>query len=249
MAPDPPALTVATFNIHSGIGLDGVLDLGRIADVLATSGAGIVGLQEVDRFRRPLSEFEDQAAWLAERLGMEFAFGANLDHDPDEHGQPRRQYGTAILSAHPIRDEANTPLPCYPAGEQRGLLRATVSVDGRDLRVLCTHFQHDNPDERLEQAEALVSLVSDDEPALLLGDFNATPDSTAYAVVAKEFEDAWAAVGDGPGVTFEAEGTPLRIDYVFTRGLEATRAEVVAGPASDHWLLIADVRLPSGEGR
>jgi endonuclease/exonuclease/phosphatase (EEP) superfamily protein YafD len=46
--PDRP-LRVLTYNIHHGVGEDGVLDLERIARVIADSGADVIGLQEVDR--------------------------------------------------------------------------------------------------------------------------------------------------------------------------------------------------------
>ena len=75
-------LTLLSYNIHSGVGLDGVLDLGRIADVIAASGADLVALQEVDRHRRAHSQFEDQPGLLAEWLGFHLAYAANLDDGP-----------------------------------------------------------------------------------------------------------------------------------------------------------------------
>jgi endonuclease/exonuclease/phosphatase family metal-dependent hydrolase len=77
-----PVLTLLSYNIHSGVGLDGVLDLERIADVIAATGADVVALQEVDRFRREQSAFEDQPGVLARRLGMHVAYAANLDAEP-----------------------------------------------------------------------------------------------------------------------------------------------------------------------
>ena len=123
-------LTLLSYNIHSGVGLDGALDLGRIADVIAASGADLVALQEVDRHRREQSRFEDQPGLLAERLGFHLAYAANLDDEPARPGAPRAQYGTALLSRLPLEDPANTLLPCFRGSEQRGLLEATVAVDG-----------------------------------------------------------------------------------------------------------------------
>ena len=37
-----------TYNIHHGKGIDKVVDLKRIADVITQSGAEIIGLNEVD---------------------------------------------------------------------------------------------------------------------------------------------------------------------------------------------------------
>ena len=41
-------MKVLTYNIHHGAGIDGVLDLERIAQVIEQSGADVIGLQEVD---------------------------------------------------------------------------------------------------------------------------------------------------------------------------------------------------------
>ena len=53
----------------------------------------------------------DQAAELARMLRMHVVYRANLDRDPVNPGEPRRQYGTAILSDAPIHNWRNTLLP------------------------------------------------------------------------------------------------------------------------------------------
>ena len=53
-------LRVASFNIHHGVGLDGKLDLDRIAEVVRSTGAEVVGLQEVDRHLSVRSGWIDQ---------------------------------------------------------------------------------------------------------------------------------------------------------------------------------------------
>ena len=44
-----PELTVISYNIRHGQGMDGKVDLPRIAEVIRTSGAQVALLQEVDR--------------------------------------------------------------------------------------------------------------------------------------------------------------------------------------------------------
>jgi hypothetical protein len=64
-APDR-SVTVASYNIHHGVGEDDQLDLDRIAEQIRTSGADIIGLQEVDRHWSSRSDFVDQEIiWLA----------------------------------------------------------------------------------------------------------------------------------------------------------------------------------------
>ena len=237
-------LPVLTYNIHSGVGIDGVLDLDRLADVIAASGAALVALQEVDRHRREQSAFADQPGHLAQRLGMHLAYAACLDEEPAHPGAPRAQYGTALLSTRPLRDVATSLLPCFPGSEQRGLLEATVEVGGTVLRVLGTHLQWDSEDERLVQARAITAVL-DDRPTLLLGDLNTTPGSPTHTHLATRLDDAWATVGEGEGITFDAELPPRRIDYVWVGGgVRALGARVIASPASDHAALLVEVDVP-----
>jgi endonuclease/exonuclease/phosphatase family metal-dependent hydrolase len=237
-------LTLLSYNIHSGVGLDGALDLGRIADVIASSGADLVALQEVDRHRREQSRFEDQPGVLAQRLDFHLAYAANLDEEPAHPGAPRRQYGTALLGRQPLEGVTNTLLPCFPGSEQRGLLEASLVVGSTALRVLGTHLQWDTETERARQAEAIVATL-DERPTVLLGDLNTTPGSPAYRCLASRLEDAWTVVGDGAGHTFDAEQPPRRIDYVWVGGgVRAVSARVIRSDASDHHALRVEVALP-----
>ena len=237
-------LSVLTYNIHGGIGIDGVLDLERVAAVIAGSGAELVALQEVDRHRREQSAFVDQAGHLAARLGMHLAYAACLDEEPAHPGGPRAQYGTALLSTRPLEDRSTTLLPCFPGSEQRGLLAASIEVAGTSLRVLGTHLQWDREDERYVQAQAITGVL-DERPTLLLGDLNTTPGSATYAHLAARLDDAWSRVGEGPGFTFDAEQPPRRIDYVWVGGgVRAVTARVLPSPASDHAALLVDVEVP-----
>jgi endonuclease/exonuclease/phosphatase family metal-dependent hydrolase len=237
-------VTVATYNIHSGVGTDGRLDLERLAGVLEETGAEVVALQEVDRCRREESGFADQPLWLADRLGMEVAFGANLDLGPAAPGGPPRQYGTALLSRHPITSHGNALLPRFPGGEQRGLLDAVVDVGGHATRFLVTHLQHDNPAERLAQVEAILQHADAGLPTVLLGDLNARPDSAEYARVTECFDDVWAVAGQGAGHTFDALDPHMRIDYILTRGgVRPLTARLVRTAASDHLPVVAALAL------
>ena len=169
-------LTVAAYNIHYGADVDERLDLERIAREIERGGADVIGLQEVDRHWAERSAFEDQARRLAKRLRMHYVYGANLDLEPPAAGQPRRQYGTAVLSAHPIRESRNTLLPRPRGGEQRGLLEAVIDVRGVRMRFATTHLQHNNAEERLAQSQRIAELLAlAPEPTVFVGDLNARP--------------------------------------------------------------------------
>ena len=90
VTPAPDTLTVVTYNIKHGRGMDNVVDLKRTTAVLALLDADIIGLQEVDRLV-DRSEDVDQPEFLGNQLDLESAFGAFMDYQGGE-------YGMAILS-------------------------------------------------------------------------------------------------------------------------------------------------------
>ncbi len=247
-APPPRPLRVATFNIHHGVGLDNLLDLERVAATVESTGADVVGLQEVDVHFGERSNFVDQATWLADRLGMYVVFGANLDRDPLTPDAPRRQYGTAILSEHRITEWTNTLLPRPEGGEQRGLLEALIQVRGLPVRVFNTHLQHNSQVERLAQVAAIRdALAGTDESVVVLGDLNARPDSPEIANLTEDLVDAWVTAGVGDGYTYDAATPHARIDYVMTSGdVVARTAAVVPTDSADHLPVVVDLGLPGG---
>ncbi|MEY7972652.1 endonuclease/exonuclease/phosphatase family protein [Saccharomonospora xinjiangensis] len=247
-------LTVATFNIHHGAGPDDELDLAHVADVIADNGMDVVGLQEVDRHWGERSDFTDQARWLADRLDMHVVFGANLDRDPLRAGQPRRQYGTAVLSRYPIMESRNILLPRPQGGEQRGLLEAVLLVRGVPMNFYSTHFQHNSQVERLAQAEAVNDVLDDVErPVVLVGDLNAVPASPEIERMTTNLYDTWPVAGEGDGYTYDVETPHARIDYVLAGDqVRADSARVIDTDASDHLPVVVDVVIsgvPGGGGQ
>ncbi|MES9511662.1 endonuclease/exonuclease/phosphatase family protein [Streptomyces sp. NPDC000609] len=229
-------VTVMTFNIHHGADPDDVLHLERVAETVRQSGADVVGLQEVDRHFASRSDFVDQASWLAKRLGLHLAYGANLDLDPEKPGDPRRRYGTAILSRFPIMNSRNTLLPRSETGEQRGLLEAELLVRGEKLRFLNTHLEDTSQDDRLTQVAAVNAIVNGSRlPTVLVGDLNTAPGSEEIAAMTKRLTDTWPVAGKSNGFTYDSVNPHERIDYVFaSQGVQARRAKVLDVTVSDH---------------
>ncbi|MQA27654.1 MAG: metal-dependent hydrolase [Micromonosporaceae bacterium] len=247
-APERP-LRVMCFNIHHGVGVDGRLDLERIAQLVEQQEAEVVGLQEVDRHFSSRSDFVDQAQWLARRLQMHVVYGANLSYAPLQPGAPRREYGTAVLSRHPILEWSNTFLPMRPGAEQRGLLHALVTVRGVPVRIYNTHLQHTSTAERMAQVTRIRELIGDpDESVILVGDLNATPEAPEIIEITKDLSDTWLDAGVGPGHTYDAESPHARIDYVLSSDdVVARSAAVIASESSDHLPVVVDVALPGSK--
>jgi endonuclease/exonuclease/phosphatase family metal-dependent hydrolase len=242
-------LTVLNFNIHHAAGTDEVLDLDRIADVIKDSEADVVGLQEVDRHYSERSEWADQPAELAERLGFHVVYGANIDQDPPEGSDDRIQYGTAILSRYPITDWGNTYLYNTEGREQRGLLHAEIAMRGQRVDFYTTHLDASSQPHRLEQARQIVDLIGDNDPAVLVGDFNALPDAPEIQILDEAYTDAWTAAGHGDGSTYPAEDPTKRIDNIYiTDGVRAVHTEVLheTPEASDHLPVLSKVLIKRG---
>lgn len=170
VAPSEQSLTIATYNIRHGRGMDGRVDLARTAAALRALDADIIGLQEVDRAVER-SGRSAQAAELGQRLGMEHAFGAFMPYQGGE-------YGMAILSRHPMRRIHEIPLPV--GNEPRVALLVELEVaPGRRIVAVNVHFDWVADDAfRFAQAEALAAVLDTISlPVLLLGDFNDEPTS------------------------------------------------------------------------
>src|SRR3974390_2930226 len=97
---------ILTYNVHRCIGADRVLDVGRVAAVIAAQAPDIVALQELD-VGRARTGGVDQAHEIAQQLGMAFHFHASLKVEEE-------QYGDAILTALPERLVKAGPLPGHP---------------------------------------------------------------------------------------------------------------------------------------
>jgi len=247
------ALRVLTFNIHTGIGTDAALDLARTADTIRDSRADVVGLQEVDVHWDARSEFRDQARDLARMLHMRVFFAPIYDLPPLTEGAPRRQYGVAILSRHPIvhadnhwitrlstQDENPVPAPAP------GFAEAVVLVRGLPVHVYSTHldFRADPTVRELQVADTL-RIMAEDRPGarqVLLGDFNAEPAAPELAPLWTRLSDAWSATDPGP--TYPADAPSKRIDYVTTSpNVVVKNARVVDSSASDHRPVVANLVL------
>lgn len=236
-------MRVVTYNIHHGVGLDGRLDLDRIARALEHERPDLVGLQEVDRNFSSRSGHADQGRWLADRLGMTVVFGANLDLDPPELGRPRRGYGSAVLSRYPVEASAHRLLAHAQGTEQRGVVSVHVRVAGRPVTFCATHLEHTSRGLRRRQvAEVLDLLGTGPAATVVVGDLNTTARSAELRTLCGTLRDAWTTAGRGDGHTHRADRPRRRIDYILhTPDLVTERAHVTGGDGSDHLAVVADL--------
>ncbi len=236
----PPLIRVMTYNIHHGEGLDGRVDLPRIAELIKAQRADLVALQEVDK-GVARTDRRDLPAELAALTGMTAVFSNNFHFQGGE-------YGNAVLTRFPLKRWANHHYQMLRAGEQRGVLQLVLDVHGREMVFLNTHIDYRGDDsERWLNVGEIEKIVADAKrPVILCGDFNDVPSNRVYRRLSETFNDAWAQAGIGDGFTFPVRTPTKRIDYIWlSKGnwCEPLRAWIPHSEASDHLPLVVELKL------
>ena len=240
-----------TYNVHSCRGSDGMLNHGRIAQVIDAYQPDVVALQELDVFRRRSGHL-DQATEIARLVSMESHFHPAIRVEDE-------MYGDAILSKHPLRLMKAGELPSPPrkwVDETRGALWVTVTIGGKELQVINTHFGLGRHERRLQAAamlgdEWLGAAASTGSPVCICGDFNSPSAGTVHRMFRRELRDAQLESPTGAvRRTFSTKLPVLCLDYVFLNdGLRVVSTQVPRTPltkiASDHFPLIVDLEFPN----
>jgi len=237
----PVVFRAMSFNIRHGEGLDGKVDLERIARCIRDQQADLVAMQEVDKGVRR-TKGRDLPAELARLTGMSCVFSNNYAFQGGE-------YGNAILSRFPILSTTNLHYRMLRRGEQRGLLQTQVQVGGHKLWFLATHIDYrpDDAERLINVAEmARCAAVASGGPFLIGGDFNDKPGSRTHTGMLAFAQDAWLVAGQGDGFTIPANAPRSRIDYLWLPRnpcLTVKRIWVVPSDASDHLPLVGEFEL------
>lgn len=230
------ALRLATWNIHSCVGLDARFAPDRVAQVIRDLDVDLVGLQEVGWHHRGEAGL-DQFAFLEKATGLTAHAG------PTKHSE-RAHYGNALLTRLPVR--SLTPIDLSVGRrEPRGAIDAIVEVEGRPVRVIVAHLGLD-PWERAKQVGDIVSRVAErpDLPTVFMGDLNEwTPNSPRLKRLAESFADV------ANPRSFHARMPTLRLDRIYASGgatipsFEVIRT-ILTRRASDHLPVRATVAVP-----
>ena len=241
-----PTITVASYNMHRAVGLDGRRDPHRVLKVLQEIDADVVALQEADkriggrgstvphelidshgmykpvhlgvRHRRPL----EKARKHAERL---------LKVDTRNIGW----HGNAILVKHHIGvlDCAVLDLPTF---EPRGAVMAELLIGDRPLRVVGMHLDLSGLWRRRQMRAILNSIAARPQPmpTVLMGDTN------EWRTVAGCLKDIGPEFHIAPtGPSFHARHPVAQLDRIIVHkdmSIEAAGVHMSAAArrASDH---------------
>lgn len=208
-------------------------------------GAGLIGLQEVDRGRKRSGEI-NTARLIADELGMYYAWAAPPRAAADEERED--ETGVAILSAYPLTDIERIVLPHPGPGERRRVaLGATVELDKLKLRVYCLHAEtRIRIEQKIAQQRAVLDALAARpslERAVVLGDFN-----TWEAEAASETEKLFNATNfstpfKADQATWKTLLIELRLDWLWLRNLQPTAHGIARHiKLSDHWPLWVEVK-------
>lgn len=233
---DSAPVRIVSYNIHHAEGLDGRLDVDRIARVLASLAPDVVCVQEVDR-NLPRTRHLDMPALLAEKLGMAVVFEANYQFDGGD-------YGNAVLSRFPITTHRNHALPGPDGVEPRGCLEVDIGHPDGPFTVFCTHLGLRGA-EREAQAAHILGLLPEGRAVVVAGDMNEIESGPAMRALLERLGDSLAGQPSTPP-TFPAQAPKRRIDYILLGGGWTVREAGIiqteeTAVASDHLPCLAVV--------
>lgn len=264
-------LRVLTYNTQRMGGFEKP-EQNRVLQYILRTDADIVCLQEVEVYQ------DNQYLTLGElRDAMQaypycyFAFSVHNN---------RRQFGNAVFSKYPILDRENVDY----ASRSNSSCRCDIVVEDDTLRLFCNHLEsyRFNADSlrdsttmgslrrlyhmlpslrgkgrgRTEQAQAVRDEINRSPyPVLVVGDFNDTPVSASYRIIAEGLTDAflstsWLRWGTTFRMSLSMVGrdwiVPFRIDYILcSPELTPMSCTVDTVRYSDHYPLQATIALPA----
>ena len=201
-----------------------------VARGLADLRPSVVALQEV---REVPSRLPNQADSLAQASGYHHVFAPAVEFGGGHEG-------LAILSRDEILEHASLELPHARPDERRILLSARVRRGKGSVWVHTTHLNYrlahgKQREDQVQAIEASIASRASDAPQILMGDFNARPESDEIRWLRGQvtlggrrtyFQDSWDRLHPGdPGWTWAAANPytarlaflepDRRIDYIF----------------------------------
>ena len=212
-------VTIMSYNIHSGEGLDEKIDYTRMANMLSSHSPDVIGIQEVAQdFPRSRGVFPLEA--LGKILNMKGEFGKTIHVDRPGTDY---DYGIGFLSRFPYEYVKKIPLPNIEGLEPRVaqfvrikspvefyFVNTHLGIGGKDREAV-----HRMRRDQLAAINAELDRLLAEKalPCVITGDFNARPDSPCIKLLSSTWN-----VTDLEQYTFPADGPTHKIDYIAVRG-------------------------------
>ena len=152
--------SIVSWNIQYGKGVDGIIDLHRIADVIHKDGLpDVLCLQEVSRNDPEIDNGRDQVNELKLLFPKyDYFFGAS--HDRFVRNEKRRkQFGNLVLTRHsPIQVLHHLlPSPADPSARfmSRQATEMVIKTDSSTFRLVSTHLEFFSERQQIAQVKRI----------------------------------------------------------------------------------------------
>ena len=198
--PEDHVLSIMSFNIRHGKGMDNKVDFARIAKEISLVEPDIVALQEVDNGTSRIGG-ADSPKTIA-RLAGDYAgyFASAKDFDGGK-------YGNAILTKNPPVSSTYYPLP----GSEEP--RVILILEFEKFYIGSLHMSLDK-DSRIAACRKLAQIakkgISKDKLFFIAGDFNLEPNSMEMRILAEDF----AVLSAYEVKTFPSNDPDRTLDYI-----------------------------------
>lgn len=206
--------------------------LSQVTSFLKKADAGIVTLQEAEE-----AGGTNTAEVIAKALDYSCVYVRSMEY---EHDGKRSYRGNAVLSKYPIIRGVSFSLS---SEQTRTAMQADIDIRGGIVHVVSVHLIHSHQTESPRQEEQVNTLIRmvPREHALIMGDFNALPESRTIHLMRNAFRDSdasdkptWCLYPDGCGVC-KPDKVKWKLDYMFTTSdIVLTGFDTGKSRGSDH---------------
>ena len=239
-----PRIRVATFNLHYDLAES---QLAAIIAAIRAQQADVVALQELS---------PGVAAAIQQQL---------VDNYPYQVLAPSIELsGMGLISRYPLVERQSQGAALQTAllrvgGNSVTIINVSMTapeIKRRRLPVVrwAKYIRNYRTSKRSREIALLLRTIESVQgPLIVAGDFNLSDREPDYAQLAARLHDSYRETNWGFGNTFPGSldlgGVPislpfLRIDYIWSaRGAVPTATQVACGSASDHCMVVAEMRL------
>ena len=155
---------------------------------------------------------------------------------------PAEIFTNVIFSKYPIVSSSQM---YFSENEvyRKGIISATLDVDGAELIIAVTHLTHiytpQGNETRVVQAQETIDFFDYTQNIILVGDMNVESHDIEVELISSVFYDNWNGTEED-GYSWPAPVPNQRIDYIFSYGLNATSISIDYNALfSDHYPIIA----------
>ncbi len=230
-------LRVMSYNIRHAVGMEGRMDVVRLADIIRRHRPDVVAIQEIDSVTQRSEGHYNLGELAAEALyyptfAPAIPFGGG-------------KYGVGLLSREKPIDVRHIPLP---GSEEK---RVMLVAEFQRYAIACTHLSLTEADRMASRDIIRTEAARYGKPFLLAGDWNDTPESPFLKEIGKDF----MLVNNPKHPTYPADKPDRCIDYIALYKPTANELAVKSASvpnestASDHRPIVATLqfKIPTNE--